>query len=106
VHAHINNERRERVMTTREEWIEIHKQERVEAGMPLAEQAMIGALAGVVLVDRLKRAVITGTTSKGRIITKLTGEETEAEKKWKEIQARHAPAPRIVKGGPLIGQEF
>jgi hypothetical protein len=65
-----------------------------------AERTMIAALAQVVIVDRLKRAVEVGTTSKGRIICEFVGEPSEAEKKWEEIRARFAPPPSVIKGGP------
>jgi len=73
--------------TTPQEWIEAHKQARVAEGMPLAEQEMIQALAGVVVVDRLKRAEVVGATKSGRTIAVLVGEPTGAEKHWEQIKA-------------------
>ena len=72
--------------TTREEWIEFHRQARVEEGMSLAEQDMLQALAGVVVVDRLQRSVIVGTTKSGRMISQLVGEPTEPEQLWTRLQ--------------------
>lgn len=73
--------------STPQEWMEFHKQCRVKEGVSLAEQQMIQALAQVVVVDKLERAVIIGATKSGRTITMLTGEPTAAEQKWAEMQA-------------------
>ena len=73
---------------TREQWIEHHKQQREAEGLSRAEQEMIQALAGVVLVDRLSRATMGETTSKGRSTFIFHGEPTEAERKWGEWQQR------------------
>lgn len=90
-------------MPTREEWIEIHKQERVAEGCSLAEQEMLQTLAGIVVVERLQRSVIVGTTKSGRLISERVGEPGEAEVKLTEIMASKARPPRVIEGGPHIG---
>jgi hypothetical protein len=50
-----------------------------------AERAMLRALAPTVIVDRLKRAMEVGTTSKGRVICEFVGEPSEAELAWERI---------------------
>lgn len=47
-------------------------------------------LAQQVLIDRLNRAEVVGTTKKGRVIVELRGEPTEAEKQWVALQEHYA----------------
>ena len=72
--------------TTPAEWREFHRQARVEEGTSLAEQEMLQALAGVVVVERLQRSVIVGTTKSGRMISQLVGEPSEAEQHLVRLQ--------------------
>lgn len=51
-----------------------------------AEVEMTKALAAQVLLDRLARASMVGATKKGRVIVKMTGEPTEAERRWVALQ--------------------
>lgn len=72
--------------STREEWIEHNKQQRVAEGMSLAEQEMVQALAQVVLVDKLQRASMGPATGKGRCSFIFHGEPTEAELHWRRLK--------------------
>lgn len=91
---------------TPQEWIEHNKKLRVAEGVSLAEQEMTRVLAEQVLTERLGRAHIVGTTSKGRVIVEYVGEKTPAEQKWAEMLAKTKRQPTVVKGGPHIGKEM
>lgn len=49
------------------------------------EKVLIRALAPTVLRDRAERAMVVGTTKKGRTIVEMHGQPSEAELRWDRL---------------------
>ena len=91
--------------TTPEEWIEHNRAQREAEGLSRADAAMLQALAEATIQEKLERMWISPGNEKGRCHSHFEGEPGPATVKWNEMLAANKQK-RVVKGGPLIGQEF